>query len=104
VRGGPVAGLVGINGGVVSGVTNLESRGVRAQSLGNIRFAVSNAARPIIRLMGPGRTGYRNVARTWRPSESGKFDGRLCVQKITVTLFSLAVDPNEDFSRTCVGG
>ena len=27
---GPVAGLVGIDGGVVSGVTNLESPGVRA--------------------------------------------------------------------------
>ena len=30
--GGPVAGLVGIDGGVVSGVTNLESPGVRAPS------------------------------------------------------------------------
>jgi hypothetical protein len=28
--GGPVAGLVGIEGGVVSGVTNLESPGVEA--------------------------------------------------------------------------
>ena len=27
---GPVAGLVGIDGGIVSGVTNLESPGVRA--------------------------------------------------------------------------
>jgi hypothetical protein len=31
-RRGPVAGLVGIEGGVVSGVINLESLGVRAPS------------------------------------------------------------------------